>query len=186
MGTVKILKLYCKKCNRDFSGIENSKDEVQCPICKTNYKIQEALFTNKTHRNNNNINSSKKNTNLKSCPYCGEDILAVAQKCKHCGEFLNHNNNMSNVNGTSPSFTKPSKDDKLETYWYAIIWCSLIIPLGTSLIVILSSVLYYAWKKEFPKKAAKINRQGWLAFLVSIVLWGYWIYSIFGAANRGY
>ena len=27
--------------------------------------------------------------NTKPCPFCGELILTVAKKCKHCGEFLN-------------------------------------------------------------------------------------------------
>lgn len=26
----------------------------------------------------------------KACPYCGEEILIIAKKCKHCGEFLNN------------------------------------------------------------------------------------------------
>ena len=25
----------------------------------------------------------------KNCPYCGEEIMAVAKKCKHCGKWLN-------------------------------------------------------------------------------------------------
>ena len=28
----------------------------------------------------------------KLCPYCGEEILAVAKKCKHCGEWLDKQN----------------------------------------------------------------------------------------------
>lgn len=48
--------------------------------------------------------------------------------------------------------------DKLEPYWYAIIWCSLIIPFaGVWIIVILSSVMYYVWRREFPNKARTIN-----------------------------
>lgn len=26
----------------------------------------------------------------KKCPYCGKEILAVAKKCKHCGEWLDN------------------------------------------------------------------------------------------------
>jgi len=26
--------------------------------------------------------------NTKECPYCGEQVLAVAKKCKHCGEII--------------------------------------------------------------------------------------------------
>ena len=40
---------------------------------------------------------------VKKCPYCSEEILETAQKCKHCGEWLN--NNASNILNPQPEKT---------------------------------------------------------------------------------
>ena len=62
-------------------------------------------------------------------------------------------------------------DDRLEGYWYAIIWLSLLVPLvGTWVIVAVSSVMYYVWRQSSPKKANAINLQGWLAFGVAHIV----------------
>lgn len=64
-----------------------------------------------------------------------------------------------------PSALPASPTDRLEGYWYAIIWLSLLIPVvGTWVIIILSSVMYYAWRRDYPVKAKAINLHGWLAF----------------------
>ena len=42
----------------------------------------------------------------RACPFCGEQILSVAKKCKHCGEFLDRppsRPNPSSVTTTPPS-----------------------------------------------------------------------------------
>lgn len=33
----------------------------------------------------------------KRCPYCGEEILAIAKKCKHCGEWLDKDNSTKQI-----------------------------------------------------------------------------------------
>lgn len=51
---------------------------------------------------------------VKRCPACGEEILAVAKKCKHCGEFIDESNNIkisSTTSNVAPSHNaKPSQN----------------------------------------------------------------------------
>jgi len=62
--------------------------------------------------------------------------------------------------------------DKLEGLWIAIIWASLALPLlGSWIIVLLSSIMYYVWRKDYPKKARSINRHGWMAWLLGQLIW---------------
>ena len=51
---------------------------------KYNEQLQQMYAT--TDGETNVSLSSKQD--IKNCPYCGEKILAVAVKCKHCGEWL--------------------------------------------------------------------------------------------------
>lgn len=43
--------------------------------------------------------------NKKNCPYCGEEIMADAKKCRHCGEWLNE--------AKEPSPTTKKKPNKI-------------------------------------------------------------------------
>ena len=47
----------------------------------------------------------------KRCPYCGEEILAVAKKCKHCGEWLDEYNQNSQQKGTTDDHIDSYNDD---------------------------------------------------------------------------
>lgn len=48
-------------------------------------------------------NTSLATTDTKACPFCGEGVLAIAKKCKHCGEMLDAAMRLAQQTATVPS-----------------------------------------------------------------------------------
>lgn len=75
----------------------------------------------------------------KNCPYCGEEILVVAKKCKHCGEWLDgsHQNEEVKPSVSSPkvevkpqqSTVAPNKPKKNNLILYGIIGLVVVVAI---------------------------------------------------------
>lgn len=63
----------------------------------------------------------------KKCPYCNEEILVDAVKCKHCGEFLD---------GQKKTSEKPKEGFFLQTMNFGCV-VSIIILIATILCIVI-------------------------------------------------
>jgi membrane protein YdbS with pleckstrin-like domain len=52
-------------------------------------------------------------TEVQECPFCGEEILAKAKKCKHCGEFLDDSNRFASSSSQSSNEDKSAHEATL-------------------------------------------------------------------------
>jgi hypothetical protein len=66
----------------------------------------------------------------------------------------------------------PDPDDVLSEGWKVGLYAAALVPCGSWFVVLGSSILYYSWRKEFPNKAKAINRHGWIAWLLGLLIWG--------------
>lgn len=83
----------------------------------------------------------------KKCPYCGGEIMLVAKKCKHCGKWLEEQENIQNpVNDVHETVetmgTEDSEDE--DSSGKKLIW----IPLAIAAALIIISIMLSRDKEE--------------------------------------
>lgn len=70
------MKITCPDCHQNYEVDETYIGRsVSCQACGKTFDVLKPVETEAT----------------RCCPFCGEKILSVAKKCKHCGEFLDKN-----------------------------------------------------------------------------------------------
>jgi len=97
------MKVKCPGCmsvyNIDDTKIPEAGARVKCPKCQNVLVVKKPpprpAVLQETGPNQEGISRSESaeinkdsSPQMKNCPYCGEVILAVATKCKHCGMDL--------------------------------------------------------------------------------------------------
>ena len=70
-------EIVCPKCGYERYSSDGAIPRTKCPSCHVDYA--ESLRPPPL---------DVQNADTKACEFCGEKILAVAKKCKHCGSVL--------------------------------------------------------------------------------------------------
>lgn len=168
----KIIK--CPFCQRPIGlNPEQNNSTVICPECQCEFNldgkfsimVQPTAFINHSSPKANHQGQDFIG-DWRFCRNCGTKLSANAYSCPQCGE------------PTSLAFQQQKTvcdDDYLGGGWIAGIWlCALFIPFGWVIVIILSSILYWSWRRDFPRKASAINLHGWCSIIVSIIL-SFWL-----------
>ncbi len=100
----------------------------------------------------------------KRCPFCGEVILAMAKKCKHCGEFLDRAAPPPDATIATPEVPPvfALSVSQWENFWKYLICVALAV-------LICGGLIFLAERKEVSAETASLGVPVTLAVLAFVV-----------------
>jgi len=132
-----VIKFDCPACGQKIEAPSDMQGEkVDCPSCGKLITVQ-VSYTKSDLPQPKKFTMAKvqattqyqqQSQNEKPCPFCGESILSVAIKCKHCGSMLsNANQHVQNIS---------SHDNGLTPRPFGVLGViALILPLITAIFI---------------------------------------------------
>jgi hypothetical protein len=93
------IQFACSHCDTKLKINEKGKGRsVACPSCTQTIVVPSEPVEAAAPVTDTQPSPARK---TQYCPFCGETILQVAIKCKHCGEFLKQTSQVSGANGSN-------------------------------------------------------------------------------------
>ncbi len=142
-------KFNCPQCKQPLEAPEIMiGTKIGCPSCQKPITVPDPVIEITTPISQPPPAQQKQ---TKACPFCSEEILSSAIKCKHCGEFLDGRGKPATaVSHAQPKPPSPPQSEKeiwkanpsFLAYIPVFIIGTLLIPIfGIGLLIILYAVL---------------------------------------------